>query len=254
MNRNRSLVRHALSWTDMLKNLALLLLLGAAAYLLYLKENALGTSTEAYFQGNSSPQGMITHLRTENAALRRKLAIQQREHQIERKTYARLEDTLHRLQKEVFDLKQELSVYRDIVAQQDAIGGLNIHDLSLEPTSSDRIYRFTLVFTRLSNDLAPISAVVHLSIGGEQGGELKELASSEVLSQQLPEIRQITFKHFKRINGQVRLPQGFSPREFNVRLAVDNKRQQLIERTFDWDTALNYRAPDQGGQTDRVSR
>jgi hypothetical protein len=240
MSRKRSLVRHARLRRDILKNVALLLLLAAAAYLLYLHKWASGMSTEAYSQGNGGPQDMIAYLETENAALRRKLAIQHRAHQIERKTYARLEDTLHRLQKERFDLRQELRVYKDIMGEKYAVGGINIQDLSVEPADSDRSYRFWLVLTRLTNDDAPISAAVHISIVGEQGAEPKELALSEVSSHQLPEI-EVTFQHFKRINGQLRLPHGFSPRQFYVRLVLDDKQQQTMEKTFDWTTALSYR-------------
>lgn len=245
MSRKRSLVRHALLRRDILKNAALLLLLAAAAYLLYLHECASGMSTEAYSQGNGGPQDMIAYLETENAALRRKLAIQQRAHQIERKTYARLEDTLHGLQKENFDLRQELRVYKDIMADKHALGGVNIQELSVEPADGDRSYRFRLVLTRLTNDDAPISAAVHISVVGEQGAEPKELTLSEVSSHQLSEI-EVTFKHFKRINGQLTLPHGFSPRQFYVRLVADDKQQQIMEKTFDWTTALSYRNLDRG--------
>ncbi|VAW93707.1 hypothetical protein MNBD_GAMMA23-684 [hydrothermal vent metagenome] len=177
-------------------------------------------------------------LSTEIETLREEKAILKRAAQIEKKAYNELYTTLKALQSEILELKEELAFYRGIVSPRDASRGLRLQKFTFEENGNSRSYRYKVVLSQVLKNDRVARGNVQLVFEGLQGGQAKELKLRDVTAKHIKELN-YKFKYFQNIEGNIEIPVGFVAARIILRIFPRGRRQDMIEKTFDWPKTEN---------------
>ena len=171
-------------------------------------------------------------LEADNLALREKVIMLERSTQIDNQTAIKLQDDIRFLQEQVYRLKGELEFYQGIMSSTTDSKGLNIQGLHIEPTDKEGIHHFKLVLTNVAKSDKVIEVTMDMSIQGTGKSGDQVLLLKEVISGSEPK-REVKFKNFERIEGNLSFPDGFKP----LRVIVELKQKGLnsvVHKEFDW--------------------
>lgn len=164
--------------------------------------------------------------------IREQKAILERSGQIEREAYKQLEGTVSGLQDEILELKEELAFYRGIIAPNDASEGLGIQSFVLSSKGEATPIHYKLVLTQVLNNNTIASGQVAITVEGEQKGKIQQYQLSQ-LSKEDGDLR-FRFKYFQILEGDLRLPDGFTPSKVNITVKPRTKSHKRMSKTFDW--------------------
>ncbi|MFP5419943.1 MAG: DUF6776 family protein [Gammaproteobacteria bacterium] len=145
------------------------------------------------------------------------------------------------LEEQIYKQQQDLAFYKGVLAPASRREGLRIRAFELQATDSPELFRYKILLSRVGKGEAPLEGQLHVSIVGKQGEQdvtLELAALSADLPDALPEQPiNFVFKHFQAIPeagrfAELKLPEGFVPREIKVRAEVQGEKPLL--RTFKW--------------------
>lgn len=162
--------------------------------------------------------------------LRERLAIAERSGQVDRQAHDELRRTLDGLNGEILQLREELAFYRGIVSPSDARRGVRIHDLEVDGVGEAWRYRLMLIQAMQHDRQAQGTAT--LTVFGTAAGEPASFAVH-------PDGTAYDFRYFQALDGDILLPQGFTPDRIEVVLQPRSERETAIQQTFDWPGAVN---------------
>ncbi len=156
--------------------------------------------------------------------------------EVDTQAYAKVSEHLKSLQKEIVDLNEEVTFYRDIVADS-GVGTVHIKHFAIEANNSSGGYQYRLVLTRGTRSDKVAKGKVHLAVEGTLKGqqkriELKDLggADASTLAYQ--------FKYFQRFTGQLSLPKNFNPQRVTIKVTDAGGSNRPLHKSFDW-AAIN---------------
>jgi len=172
--------------------------------------------------------------RHEASSLSEQVAILKRTQQIDKQTYDVVRDDLKQLQEEILELRSEVEFYRGIVSPKERQAGLNIQRFKIEPAGEAGLYHFELVMSQVLKNDRFAKGVVKLVVHGTQDGEPKSFNFRD-LTPNKSVGRDFRFRYFQRMEGDIRLPEGFIPR--NVTVEMDAQQRDDISQTFPWPPA-----------------
>jgi uncharacterized protein DUF6776 len=172
-------------------------------------------------------------LESENKQLREQVVILERSTQIDNQAAASLQNDIRALQDQVYRLKGELEFYEGIMSATTDSKGLNVQGLHIEATEQDRLYHFKLVLTNVAKSDKIIEVTIDMSIEGmnEAGSQVLSLDQVNAGSKLN---RDIKFKNFERIEGNLNFPEGFKPLRVVVDLRQKGARKSTVKRVFEW--------------------
>ncbi len=176
--------------------------------------------------------GTVDALQREIEKLREQKAQLERAAQIERQAYNELDSNLKSLQGEILELKEELAFYRGIVSPRDASRGLRLQTFTVEPVGPHS-YRYKVVLTQVHKNDRLARGRVTLQVEGLQGGIPKILDLGTLSANSVKELS-YRFKYFQKLEGDLKLPDGFQPLRATARILPGGRRQDIIEKTIDW--------------------
>jgi hypothetical protein len=168
----------------------------------------------------------------EISQLREDKAILERSARIEQEAYKQLDTTVSGLQDEILELKGELAFYRGIVSPSDDAKGLDVQSFELSGRGVERSFGYKLVLTQILNNSTMASGTVALIVEGMENGEAREYPLQQI-SNQKGEMR-FKFKYFQILEGEMSLPEGFSPRKVNITVKPTTKSHKQLSQSFDW--------------------
>jgi len=172
-------------------------------------------------------------LSTEIETLREEKAVLKRAAQIEKKAYNELYTTLKALQSEILELKEELAFYRGIVSPRDASRGLRLQKFTFVENGNSRSYRYKVVLSQVLKNDRVARGKVQLVFEGLHGQQAKVLKLRDVTEKRIKELN-YKFKYFQNIEGNIEIPDGFVAARIILRIFPRGRRQDMIEKTFDW--------------------
>ena len=182
----------------------------------------------------------LTEQEGENKQLGEQVMVLERTQAIDSQSYGVVRDDLKQLQEEILELREEVEFYRGIVSPRDRQAGLDIQTFKLEPTDEERLYHFDLVLSQVLKNERFVKGVVKLFVHGVQDGEPLSLDFRDI-SPNKSVGRSISFRYFQRMGGDIRLPEGFVPRDVMIEMVPQGR--DAVSKTFPWDDLK----PDKGG-------
>ena len=165
--------------------------------------------------------------------LSRRVAILGRSAQVKSQAYANVATQLAELQREIFDLKEEVAFYRGIVSEDKGGVGVRIQRLVLEQDGDERDFRFRVVLTRGKQGDKVIAGTLQFSVDGDQDGVPVRLPLDLLAASPVAKL-QFSFKHFQRLEGRLHLPERFIPKRVVIQIDTANSNTKPIRESFAW--------------------
>lgn len=189
----------------------------------------------------SAKQAPDESLAREVEELRQRVAVLSSTEMLSQQANEQSRLTIKLLEEQIYKQQQDLASYKGVLAPASRREGLRIKTFELQATDRPEYFRYKILLSRVGKGEAPLEGQLQVSIVGQQGGQavtLELAALTTGLPDALPEQAfAFSFKHFQAIPeagrfAELKLPEGFVPREIKVRAEVQGEKPLL--RTFEW--------------------
>ena len=185
-------------------------------------------------QAEAARQGLLAELRTRQQQLQEfqgQAARYQRQAQVEQQASRELQAELVRLQEEQARLRAEVKMLKGLISS--GAGSLYIKDFRLEPGETPGHYRYAFTLVQVKESVATTRGKLVMKISGVQGKKKKRLDRKD-FSPDGDKAVKLEFKHFQDVSGEIRLPEGFRPRELRIEFLPRNKQLKKLETRIPW--------------------
>ena len=174
-------------------------------------------------------------LRLENTELHRQVAILDRSSVMDQRATVEVQSTIGSLRERVAQLEQDIVYYRQVVSYETEDTGLIISQLDIDATSTPRVYRYKLVLRQQDADGDTfLTGHVNVNLVGRQNGALVILPLREISAEQDQMDIRLRFKYFQNIEGELTLPEGFSPERVQIAGVETAPFEKNIDQDFSW--------------------
>jgi hypothetical protein len=213
--------------------------LGAAAWAMYdYGRFSAGYDSRDAGQAYEEMLDIKDDLEKQVVELREQKALLERAAQIEREAYNDLDATLKVLQGEILELKEELAFYRGIVSPRVASRGLHLQRVEINSLGESRTYRYKVVLTQVLKNDRLASGKVKIQIHGLRDGEPAFLTLRQITEKSVKDLS-YRFKYFQTIEGDIELPEAFTPLRMRVEILPRGREKDKIDKTIEWPNEEN---------------
>ncbi len=183
-------------------------------------------------------EDLITELetvQTENADLRRQLAVLDRASIMDQRANEEVQSTIRTLRERVGQLEKDVMFYRQVVSEDTQDTGLMIATLGIGATALPERFSYKLVMRQEDADGDTfLTGYVNFNIVGTLNNEqviypLHEISENE---EQLDIL--LRFKYFKNIEGELALPEGFKPDRIQITAVSAEPVEKIVNQDFRW--------------------
>ncbi len=180
-------------------------------------------------------QQQISALQAENGDLRRQITILDRSSQMDQRANEEVQSTISGLRTRVAQLEQEIVYYRQVVNEETEDTGLTIGQFDISATDQSRRYRYKLVMRQQDAD-GDTYLIGHANVNliGTIGGEQQILPLRDI-SEDVEQLdMRLRFRYFQNIEGELALPEGFTPERVQIAAVADEPVEKNISQNFTW--------------------
>ena len=156
-----------------------------------------------------------------------------RSDQITRDANGDLQGTLAERDEEIAALRADIAFYERLVGPTQQGKGLNVFSSEFA-AGADNAWHYQIVLTQNLNRGAISEGRMHFVIEGVRHGKLASVDWSELQQKPAAPGQEYSFRYFQALEGQVMLPQDFTPQRVRVLLEGED---MAVEQAFDWKTA-----------------
>ncbi|HEC15970.1 MAG TPA: hypothetical protein ENI99_05275 [Sedimenticola sp.] len=178
-------------------------------------------------------QQRVDDLEAERAELRQQVAALERASQIDREAARRVREEIKAIQDERLEMERELAFLRGIVSNNTDRNKLRIQDFKLEATENEDVYRYDFTVSQALTNKADVRGDIRITLVGTRQGK-EEALSLGMLTESGMESLKMRFVHFQKLEGLLRLPQGFIASNIRIDIIPDNKKLSRLTETFEW--------------------
>ncbi len=198
--------------------------------------------------GGFSSYGLYWSVSEENWALREHLAVQARQleelqqWQVDNQTHREVDSAaleivrkeLAAQQEMIAELERGIRFYKSLMAPGELAEGLTIHSIDLIADEPAGRFQLRVLVQQSARKHELMTGILKVSVVGEKAGEPVEFDLSD-LSLQVPnaDIR-LRFKYFQAIDGELELPEGFTPEILRVSAKSTKPRRSEVSKEFPW--------------------
>ena len=175
------------------------------------------------------------------AALEQEVTTLTRSDQISREANLKLQGTLAERDEEIAALRADVAFYERFVGATAQRRGLTVHELRLAP-GTDSVWHYTATLTQNLNRDASSEGELRLAVEGTRDGRLEQLDWDDLRQREDAPALPYSFRFFQLVEGDIVLPQGFTPTRVTVRLQPRGGR--AVEESFPWSEATARSATD----------
>lgn len=171
----------------------------------------------------------------ENEALRRAIALAERQGQVDQQAAREVGDDLAALQARVAELEADVAYYRQVVHEQTDSTGLMLSRFDLAPGSTQNTKRYKLVLRQqdADGDTYLVGYVGVTLVGRSEGRELRLPLKDVSREQDEVDIR-LRFKYFQNVEGEIVVPTGFEPAKIEVSAVAVSPVAKRVDQEFPW--------------------
>jgi len=161
-------------------------------------------------------QDLNAKLQDENQALRREIASNERQAQIDLATHGNLSGQIHNLIEENALLKEDLAFFQTLMASGGEAGGISVNRFRVLPDALPGEYRYRLLIAQSKQRVKDFRGRLQFIVDLEQGGK------SEVVSfpkeDDTGQAYNLAFKFYQRVEGTFLVPPDAVVKKVQVRV------------------------------------
>lgn len=198
-------------------------------------------TTQGLVDGQQPLQAQVLEQEQELEALRQRLTVISSGEKVAQQANEQSRLTIKLLEEQIYKQQQDLAFYKGVLAPATRREGLRIRTFEVQATDSPRLFRYKILLSRVGKSDKPLEGKLRVTVVGQRAGKevaLELAALTEGLADALPgQAIPFAFKHFQAIPeagrfAELRLPDGFVPRE--VKVAAEVQGEKPLLRTFKW--------------------
>ncbi len=184
---------------------------------------------------NQNMSGDLAALLSENTELRRQVAILDRSSEVDQRATVEVQSTVSTLQDRVAQLEQDIMYYRGVVSAETEDTGLVISQFDIDAIQDSGLYRYKLVLRQQDADGdSYLEGHANVNLVGKQGETQTVLALRDVSAEQDQLDIRLRFKYFQNIEGELALPEGFTPERIQIAAISTEPVEKSITQNFNW--------------------
>jgi hypothetical protein len=166
--------------------------------------------------------------------LQEQVAIYKHGSELEKQATERVRQENVQLQNRVSELEEAVNFYKGIMAPNSNDKGLKIEKATIEATRDPDRFRYKIVLTQVADNRSYIQGRVHINIHGLDNGEKKTLSVATLTEEIGSDGAKFRFRYFQDVAGEIELPEGFIPDQFEVIAQSTGRKAVRLEKKFDW--------------------
>ncbi len=213
----------------------ILLLLSALAVGYLLGYQRAGDLLQLLPQQIAQQQLLLDEQRAQVYELKLQLLRSTQEQKIDEAAITEVRALLKEQQQASLELREEIAFYRGIVSPSDTRSGTLIQRLEIVPLAAAQLFRYQLVLTQVLKNERVTRGGVEITFSGVLEGRTHRLSLQEV-DDNAKKTLNYRFKYFQMFEGDLRLPDGFSPRSVEV-VVKPRRGGNTISESFSWPEA-----------------
>jgi hypothetical protein len=179
----------------------------------------------------------IDALDDEIEALQQEVALLETHREIDREAYKEVETSLITLQAKIVEQQDAIAFYRGIVSPADGKPGLRVQDFKLTRGGEERKFNLRLVLVQAMKHDRKVSGDVSVSVEGNEDGEVKSYALTDLLPADADKAWPFSFRYFQDFDRRIVLPDGFTPERVHVEVRSRTRSISSIEESYAWATS-----------------
>lgn len=129
-------------------------------------------------------------------------------------------------------LNSELAFYRGLMTPTATEKGLSIRSISFQPLGGANRFKYQIVLQQLAIKHRLLRGTYQLVLRGDLNGKQQALPLRDIAEPSIDPV--FRFRYFQKIEGVLRLPEGFEPGLVEVVAETNEKRPTRVEKQFSW--------------------
>ncbi len=156
--------------------------------------------------------------------------------QVDRKATEQVRAQVVELKNRIAELERDNTFYRDLMRPEGGDKGIEITAPSLVALPNNgNAYDDKMMVKQLSTNRQQLSGYMEVTlIGKNQEGQRQRFELHQISEEQIAAKIKLNFRYFQRIEGQMVLPDGFSPERIELKMVSLKPKKALIEKKFTW--------------------
>ena len=144
-----------------------------------------------------------------------------------------VQQTILELQTQLARVQEEVQFYKGVMLPKVEDKGLRIERLRVENSGEPNRFKYNLLLTQVVNKYDYVQGDVEINLVGDEDNLGSNLPLGDISTQDQDSIR-FRFRYFQNIDGELMLPDGFTPKEVMVVAQSTGRSSQRQERRFTW--------------------
>ena len=144
-----------------------------------------------------------------------------------------VQQTILDLQTQLARVQEEVQFYKGVMLPKVEDKGLRIERLRVENSGEPNRFKYNLLLTQVVNKYDYVQGDVEINLVGDEDNLGSNLPLGDISTQDQDSIR-FRFRYFQNIDGELMLPDGFTPKEVMVVAQSTGRSSQRLERRFTW--------------------
>ena len=141
--------------------------------------------------------------------------------------------TILELQTQLARVQEEVQFYKGVMLPKVEDKGLRIERLKVENSGEPNRFKYNLLLTQVVNKYDYVQGDVEINLVGDEDNLGSNLPLGDISAEDQDSIR-FRFRYFQNIDGELMLPDGFTPKEVMVVAQSTGRSSQRLERRFTW--------------------
>jgi len=190
-------------------------------------------------QQRDALQAELADLRSSLVQVRQDLANTTVGSEIDRAAMDDVRELLKSKNEKIAELSEENTFYKGLMAPSEREKGLSIRGWEVFGTADPRRFRYRMVVQQLALKHLLISGYVNIVVVGrmnnDEGETIEKSFHLNSLSTDLSDKNiRIRFKYFQNIEGELKLPSGFTPEQVKLVAKASKPKYVELEKNYVW--------------------
>ena len=167
-------------------------------------------------------------------SLSQELQVERTRHEVDRRALELLRGDLAAQKEQIASLEEGLRFYRDLMAPGEIAQGLSLRDIELvQQNNSDR-YAFRIVVQQEARKHDTLKGELYVEVSGTRDGERVSYPLADLSEDVEGSVVPLRFRYFQAIEGELTLPEGFTPEGVNVVASAKSPRKVEVREQYSW--------------------
>lgn len=171
---------------------------------------------------------------TEAELLRQQVANLTLSSEVDRQANDNVRNEVIDLREQIASLEADITFYRGLMAPGDQATGLKLGEVQLLARKEPGHFSYKFVVQQLATQHSVISGTVNITLVGRRAGQTERLALYEVADDIDDEDIKLRFKYFQNIEGELSLPDDFTPEKIELVARSTGKNAAEAKKSFNW--------------------